>query len=176
MYLVSLTAETDTLTGAVRNCPLDETRLRELLTVRPELAVDGERPSVAKLAARLAAFWLPDETVLYIGLAGQPLRKRVGQYRRTRLGAAKPHAGGWPLKTLTVLDELSVHWAATDDYATAEKAMLRAFADALSPGSHAALHDPERPAPFANLRIWNDTIKRHGITGATGPLPSAPRA
>lgn len=171
VYVVALTPETDAVTGTLERCPLDERRLQDLLAVRPELRVDGERPRVAELAARLAAFWLADECVLYVGLAGQPLRKRVGQYQRTRLGANKPHAGGWPLKTLTVLDGLWVHWAPTDDYATAEKLMLRAFADALSPGSRAALYDPDRPAPFANLRIFDDTVKRHGITGATGPLP-----
>lgn len=51
---------------------------------------------------RLATFWLPDEVVLYIGLAGASVRKRVRQYYRTPLGDKRPHAGGWWLKTLTV--------------------------------------------------------------------------
>ena len=32
----------------------------------------------------------------------QPLRTRVRQYYTTPLGAAKPHKGGWWLKTLAV--------------------------------------------------------------------------
>jgi hypothetical protein len=170
VYVVALTSNTDRVAGTLARCPLDQERLHELLVVRPELRVDGDRPSIAELASRLEAFWPPDECVLYIGLAGQPLRKRVGQYRRTPLGADKPHAGGWPLKTLAVLQELWIHWGRTENFAEAEKRMLRAFADQLSPPSRAASHDAERPAPFANLRAHDDTIKRHGITGATGPM------
>lgn len=171
VYAVALKDETDEVAGTLARCPLYDQRLRELLAVHPEFRVDGERPTVAELAARLARFRPPDECVLNVGLAGQPLRKRVRQYRRTRLGADKPHAGGWPLKTLAVLDELWEHWAPTPDFADAEKTMLRALPEALSATSRAALHDPERPAPFANLRTHDDTIKRHGITSATRPLP-----
>jgi hypothetical protein len=121
------------------------------------------------------AFWLSDEVVLYVGLAGQPLRTRVRQYYRTPLGAKRPHAGGWWLKTLGVLDELWVHYAASPALKTAERRMLNAFAGAVSPGSRAALHDPERVAPFANLRTGEELIKRHGISGATGNLDAAAR-
>ena len=115
VYVVSLTPATDELAGTLSRCPIDEDALRELLRVRPELLVDGERPSVEQLGERLAAFWLADEIALYIGRAGVPLRKRVGQYRRSRLGAESPHSGGWFLKTLSVLDDLWVHWSTTDD-------------------------------------------------------------
>lgn len=73
---------------------------------------------------RFRAFWPGDEVVAYIGLAGTSLRKRVGRYYRTPLGARRPHAGGWWLKTLTVLDDLWVHYAATHDGGVAEVAMF----------------------------------------------------
>ena len=69
-----------------------------------------------------------------------------------------------------VLDELWVHYAASPAFKTAERTMLNAFAGAVSPESRAALHDPERMAPFANLRTGEELIKRHGISGATGNL------
>src|SRR4051812_22845533 len=84
------------------------------------------------------------------------VRKRVGQYYRTPVGAAKPHAGGWWLKALTLLPELHVHYAATPDYVEAEKAMLREFTKRVSAASKAALHDPERPMPFANRKDGYD--------------------
>jgi hypothetical protein len=150
--------------------PLSTTALADLLTTRPELRLDycDRQPSAAQLAERLGAFWLPDEVVLYIGLAGQPLRRRVRQYYRTPLGERRPHAGGWWLKMLSVLSDLHVYWAASPTYASAEKEMLVAFAAGTSPTSRQALHDSARVMPFANLRGADNRIKRHGLTDATG--------
>lgn len=113
--------------------------------------------------------WLGDEVVVYIGLAGTSLRRRVGDYYKTPLGARPPHAGGWPLKTLSVLDQLRVHFAPCADPDDAEHAMLEAFQNAVSAGSRAALHDPTSPLPFANLEWGPGQRKRHGITGAREP-------
>jgi hypothetical protein len=169
VYIVTLTDDVADTTSARSNPLFDSARVKHLLDVRCELKLDGTRPSAAELSERLETFWLPDEVVLYVGLAGQPLRKRVSQYYRTPLGARRPHAGGWWLKTLRI-EPLWVHYAATSDYEVAERALLRAFAEAVSLKSRAALHDRERVAPFANLRDGHDLIKRHGITGATGDV------
>lgn len=173
VYAVALTDDARSMDGALPRAPLDDATLAHLLQVRPELRVSLAQPDVEALAHRLRAFWLPDEVVLYIGLAGQPLRTRLRQYYRTSLGAKRPHAGGWWLKTLSVLDQLWVYWAATVDYATAEKAMLCAFADAVPTETRCQLLDDEADMPFANLRGWDDRIKAHGITGATGNLAPA---
>lgn len=108
--------------------------------------------------------------MLYIGRASKSVRKRVRDYYRTPLGATRPHAGGWWLKTLKVLPDLHVHFTRTNDYLQAEKAMLGEFAKRVSPGSQAALHDPERPMPFANRKNEDDLPKRHLISGDTVPL------
>ena len=170
VYVVALTDDVDSTAGAVANAPVTDAALDYLLAVRPELQLDKRRRTAAELRARLEAFWLPDEVVVYIGLAGTSLRTRVRQYSKTPLGARKPHAGGWWLKALTVLDELSVHYAATPNNAQTETAMLKHFADALAPSSRAGLHHADNPAPFANLRTGRGDNKTHGITGATGEL------
>lgn len=54
----------------------------------------------------------------------------------------------------------------------AEKQMLRGSADATSPSSRNGLHDREHVMSFANLRGFDDAIKLHGITGATGDIPN----
>jgi hypothetical protein len=172
VYVVALTDVT-TSSGGVVTPPLDRAALGHLLQVRPELRINQTVPDAHALADRLSRFWLPDEVVLYVGLAGQPLRTRVRQYYRTPLGAKRPHAGGWWLKTLRVLDELWVYWAATAHYALAEQAMLHAFADAVSPETRRRLLNDEAVMPFANLRGWDDRVKSHRITGATGDLPTA---
>lgn len=130
--VVALTAETTSTADALPTCPIDSGALERTLDARPELTVDGERPSIAELSDRLASFWLPDEVVLYIGLAGTSLAKRVGQYYVTALGARSPHAGGWFLKTLSVLPELQIHYAGCSDPTEAEDQMIQAFCAGVS--------------------------------------------
>jgi hypothetical protein len=166
VYLVSLTS-TGCVADALTDCPVSDAALDELLISCPALTLDGERPARAQVAKRISSYWLSDECVLYIGLAGQPLRTRVRQYYKTRIGAAKPHKGGWWLKTLSVLTELHVHYAPTDDFKDAEERMLRAFAAGVSHTTRAALPTGDPVMPFANLRDGDWQRKRHGIRGAT---------
>jgi hypothetical protein len=173
VYAVALTDNPESLVEAQPAAPLRRAAFTELLGVREQLRLDGQRPSAAVLERRLTAFWLPDEVVLYIGLSSRPLAARVREYYRTPLGAAKPHAGGWWLKTLSVLNDLWVHYAPTPNYDDAEDEMLRTFAGAVSWSSREALHDPVRVMPFANLKDADDLIKDHGIKRATGPMPAA---
>jgi hypothetical protein len=167
VYVVALTDDRDSLAGALALPPLDRGALKQLKRVCPELRIDAAAASGAAIGKRVSGFWLPDEVVLYIGLAGQPLRTRVRQYYMTPLGAKRPHKGGWWLKTLGILDELWVHYAPTPDYAEAEKAMLRSFADGVSATTRADLLDSGCAMPWANLRGWDNRIKGHRITGAT---------
>lgn len=68
-------------------CPVSDSAVQTLLQRRPELLVDDVRPSHEQLRARLASMWLADETVLYVGLAGTSIARRLRQYYRTPLGA-----------------------------------------------------------------------------------------
>lgn len=173
-YVVALTEDPDSMQGVLVRAPLESNRLAYLLDIRPELRLDGRRPTVGELAGRLEGFWLPDEVVVYAGLAGTSVRQRVGQYYKTPLGARRPHAGGWWLKTLGVLNEMWVHYATTPDDAEAEAAMLRHFAARVSSSSRDRLYDSGNRAPFANLRTGRGDNKRHGISGATGDLGDGP--
>lgn len=168
VYLVCLTPSPDRVRG-LAECPVSEAALEELLTACPGIQLDGEVPDRDAVAERLVSYWLPDECVLYIGLAGQPLRTRVRQYYRTPLGASKPHRGGWWLKTLSVLDELWVHYAATPDFKDAEADMLRAFAAGVSTRTRRGLPAGDPVMPFANLRDGDWRRKNHRLTGATAP-------
>lgn len=166
VYAVSLSANTTSPAGALSECPVNAEAIDELLGARPELTMDGTRPSGEALAERLAEFWLADEVILYLGLAGTSLRKRVGQYYGTPLGARSPHAGGWFLKTLEVLPRLYVHYSPAVDPNAAESAMIEAFCSAVSPSVSNQLRDPDHPFPFANLEWPRGVRKAHGIKGA----------
>lgn len=180
VYVVALSPSADAMEGTYPDAPLSDVAVDELCAVCPALTLDGaQRPARAELAKRIGSYWLPDETVLYVGLAGQPLRNRVRQYYKTPLGAARPHKGGWWLKTLSVLCDLHVHFAATADFKNAEESMLRAFAANVSDDSRNRLPADEPVMPFANLRDGDWRRRNHGIAGATAgtaakPTPTAP--
>jgi hypothetical protein len=154
IYVVSLTSATDSRRGALADCPTSTAAIRAWLELRPELLLDGRHPTPKQLSVRMAGLWLPDEVVLYIGIASGTLGSRVGGYYSTVLGKRSPHAGGRYLKTLSVLDHLHVHYAlhpgpkpVLEDL---EAEMLRSFIVGASKPTCAALHDAVHPFPFAN--------------------------
>lgn len=182
LYAVALTDEPGRLRGTLPAAPISRDAVAELLTVRSnELTLDGVKSNVDELVTRLAAFWLPDEVVQYIGLAGPRRRrqrgevaKRVGDYYKTPLGARALHSGGWPLKTLSCLGELFVHYGFCSAEAAAESAALACFASQVSETARAGLHDPVNLMPFANLEFPKGTFKAHGIRGACAPKARRP--
>lgn len=177
IYVVALTEKLDDVGEALPTAPISATAVDELLGVRPELTLDGARPTRDQLVERLAGFWLPAEVILYIGLAGvrrrQPpegeLARRVVEYYKTRLGARSPHSGGWPLKTLTCLSDLFVHFGYCDRVEKAEHAAMGCFASDVSDATLERLHDRARVMPFANLEFPKGNPKNHGIRGAREP-------
>lgn len=176
VYLVSISRFADAINCQHLEAPLSTAALDQLRAACPALTLDGKRrPDGKQLAARIGSYWLPDETVLYIGLAGQPLRTRVRQYYQTPLGAARPHRGGWWLKTLTVLTDLHVHFAPTADFKDAEEDMLRAFASNISDVTRSRLPPGDPIMPFANLRDGDWKLRSHGIAGATASAAGTPQ-
>jgi hypothetical protein len=164
VYLVALCASASAGDCPFPKAPISTLALADLAAACPGLALDGRLgPTGAEIAQRIGSYWISDEPVVYIGLAGQPLRTRVRQYYNTPLGAAKPHKGGWWLKTLSVLSDLHVHFAPTTDFKAAEEAMLHAFAAGISNSSRHRLRVGEALMPFANLRDGEWRRRNHGI-------------
>lgn len=169
VYVISLCASPDEVCGTRAKAPLSPDSLDQLLDRCSGLTLDSlPNPTRNELVERISKYWIQDECVLYIGLAGQPLRKRVSQYYRTPIGAAKPHKGGWWLKTLSVLPELFVHYAVTPDFKEAEEEMMRVFAANVSASASSNWPVGEPTMPFANLRDADWRRRKHGIKGATG--------
>jgi hypothetical protein len=168
LYVVALTDNPERRDAITSGAALSDDLLNTLLARRPELAVDGVRPDGWALKERVSSFWIPTETVLYIGKASTSVRVRVDQFYRTKLGARSPHAGGWFLKLTG--HTLFVHYGPSLEPIQAEHSMLGSFVRGVSQANRGRLHDPERPMPFANLEWPKGLRKRHGITGATGDL------
>ncbi len=74
--------------------PIAPNAVKAWLRKVPTIRVDGTPTTGAALAARVAAFWVPSATVVYIGQASGPVQARVAAYYRTPLGDRAPHAGG----------------------------------------------------------------------------------
>lgn len=177
VYVVSLSDDPGRKDAVFNEAPISTEAIEELLAKRPELTLDGSRPSPRALTERLQSFWLPDETIVYIGLAGErktrpakgEVSKRVAEFYATTLGARSPHAGGWPIKTLSCLPEVFVHFAYCVGEVDAEKSSLQRFRQFVSRESLDQLRDPARAMPFANLEFPRGNAKAHGIKGGKAP-------
>jgi hypothetical protein len=153
--------------------PVELTLVGKWLERLPAMRLDGVRPTSREVAARLHAFWLPGQTVVYLGMTPLSIGGRVGAFYRTPLGDRKPHAGGHWLKTLRRLDRARIWWAETTAAEEYEDALLSAFAETVDPSPDAVprLADRSVILPFANLQTATGVRKAHGITGAMEPAP-----
>lgn len=165
VYVVASTPDLGDPIGLMPNYLHDPRALAALRSRCPSVTIDGRPASDEELATRIGAFWIPDSAVLYLGLAGTSVQKRVNQYYGTRIGQRSPHAGGWWLKTMSGLETLSVHYAAAEDPKSKEALMLTTFARAVPASLRNALHDSTRIAPFANVAVHQGLRKRHGLAG-----------
>lgn len=165
VYVVASTPDLSDRVGRMMNYQPDLAAFEALSSFCPLVTVDGAPATSEKLAERIGRFWIPDSPVVYVGLAGTSVRGRVSQYYRTPIGHSAPHAGGWWLKTLANLDELYVHYARAGAPALAEARLLESFAADMPAATRTTLHDTERIAPFANVRVHGGRRKRHGMAG-----------
>ena len=116
------------LAAPLPSAPIELTRVGKWLERVETLRLDGARPTSKALAARLAAFWLPSQTVLYVGGSDASIARRVASMARTELGDRRPSSSGHWLGTLRGLDALRIWWAPTDATEEYEDALLEAFA------------------------------------------------
>ncbi len=161
------------LPAPLPTAPIELTRVGKWLERVPSLALDGAHPSSRALAARLASFWLPSQTVLYIGASASTLSGRVAAMEGTVLGDRRPHSGGHWLHVLRVLPSTRLWWTATDATEEYEDALLTAFAAAVPAAERAALPDTAVVLPFANLRSTTER-RASGITGSLLPDTAEP--
>lgn len=168
VYVVAMTDDPDDL--LIQFPPLSLQIAATLLERRPELTLDGRRPTPEQLLDRIGAFRLPGETIQYVGQTTSSLRKRVADYYRTPIGARRPHSGGWFLKLVERLSILNVWWSPTDDPRRTEQAMLQIFAAKVDSEVRSSLPDPVNVMPFANLEHPPGTRKQHGLKGTRGDL------
>ena len=162
------------LPSPLGTAPIELSRVGKWLERVETLRLDGERPSSRALAARLASFWLPSQTVVYIGATDASVGRRVASIAATDLGDRRPNAGAHWLKTLRSLDGIRVWWALTSATEEYEDALLAAFAEGVPPTERAALPGETVVLPFANLRRPTGERRATGLTGSLLAEPVTP--
>ena len=150
------------------SAPIELTKIGKWLERVPALRLDGTEPTSKALAARLAAFWLTDATVLYVGASTASVGARIGSLTSHVLGERRPHADGNWLQALRGLDDLRVWWAST----RATEEALDAIFDAFAARHSGVLETRPKGAlvmPWANTRRPTGERQPHGITASLVP-------
>jgi transcription elongation factor GreA len=155
--------------------PIELTRVGKWIERIPTLRLDGAPPTSRALTARIASFWIPSTTVLYVGSSTASVSARVAAIDATALGERRPYAGGHWLKLLNGLDRARVWWARTNATEEYEDALFTAFAEAVPAADRARLHDASVVLPFANLRSTAGERKAHGLSAYLVPEEATPR-
>lgn len=162
------------LTAPLPAAPIELTRVGKWIERVETLHLDGERPTSRALAARLGSFWLPSQTVLYVGGSDVSVARRLAAMARTELGDRRPSSAAHWLMTLRGLEAVKIWWAPTDATEEYEDALLEAFAATVTEAERATLPDRDVVLPFANLRRGDGQRKATGLTGSLIAEPVAP--
>jgi transcription elongation factor GreA len=162
------------LPAPLMTAPIELTRVGKWIEKVPTLRLDGAEPSSRAVVARMASFWIPSTTVVFVGGSTTNIAGRATAIEATALGDRRPYAGGHWLKALKSLERARIWWARTDAVEEYEDALFGAFAEAVPAAERAGLHDPEVVLPFANLRSTSGDRKAHGLTGYLVPEDASP--
>lgn len=167
IFLVETATSTNT-------APIDLDEVRRWLERVPDLRMDGERPTQSTLAMRLGMFWVPDQTLLYVGRTAKSLSARVASLYATELGHARPHPGGHWLKTLRAQAKLRLWWAETDAAEEYEDELIEAFAAGISAEVRERLPEGAPLLPWANLESPTGPKREAGLTSTLLSVDATP--
>ena len=167
IYIVSLSKSPSENCSILKSVPIDLEIVNKWSQVCGLKLDFDSNPSAEAITQRINEFWLPDESILYIGqTTRQFLNRRINQFYRHKLGNSSPHRGGHWLKTLSILSRIFVYYAETNNPKKVEQQLIEAFADGVSSNTIKLLRDSEHPFPFANLELRKER-KSHGIRNQT---------
>ncbi len=164
VYIISTSIDKDFLPNYEEQIAFNENQIDLWMANAPAILLNNEKPAKNDLMRQLSGFWLPDETIFYIGNAErQTLSERICQFYNHKVGKRSPHKGGYWLKLLKNLDELYIHLYSTKESHVIEEAMLEQFIKNVSELTKAKLIDRNLCLPFANLQLRSRIIKLHGL-------------
>ena len=164
IYIISINQNKDYLPNQNNSVSFNEKQLNIWFENAPHLLLNGKKAITDDIKKQLEAFWLADESILYIGKAEkQSLSDRISQFYNHKVGKKGPHKGGYWLKLLNNLDELYIHLYSTNDSHIIEEKLLTHFIENVSELSKEKLIEKKLFLPFANLQLSSGVIKCHGL-------------
>ena len=89
------------------------------------VVANAEQIDVSHLPQSERDFWIPGQSIVYIGCTKRSLRTRLNQFYRHRFGDRSPHRGGQALTLLKC--QLWVYWACPDDPHHNEHVLIEEF-------------------------------------------------
>ena len=166
VYVVSTSSNPNEHLGISDNTNFDEEQIILWINKLTDFQVDNKPATSTNVKNRLRDFWLPDESILYIGKAptrksGSGISKRVREYFSTIIGDGSPHSGGQWIKTLKDLNTFTVYYGVCDRPNEIEHKMLDFFMQNVSKTTLERLYDKQMPIPFANIKFTGN--KNHGF-------------
>ena len=143
-----------------------------------QILIDNKVADLRSIQQRLEKFWLPDETIIYIGKAGpnkkRTIRKRVKEYYETKMGCDGKHAGGHWVNTLKNDSSLNVFYSEylELDIEEKEEQLISYFMDNVSETTKEILLDKVNCYPFANKELYRKSLgakirKMHKLNNQT---------
>jgi transcription elongation factor GreA len=132
---------------------IEANAIREWLDRAPDLRLDGKRPTVQELQHRLASFWLPSQTILFIGSSMKSVGARLSGIYKTPLGERRPQPAGYWIKTLHDLKRARIWWSPTPDAELWEDALIDRFVKEIG------------ALPYGVLVTPSGRHREHGLTG-----------
>ncbi len=156
--------------------PIDFGALRLWLERAPGLLLDGEAPTPHELAARLGTYWLPGETVVFIGSTAKSLGGRAGALAATEIGDRRPFGSAYRLRLLKDVAKLRIWWAETAAAEEYADALFGAFAAGVDPAWVQRLPHPGLVLPFGNTEAPDGTKEAHGMAGLFRPGEGSARS
>jgi hypothetical protein len=166
IYVVSTSNNPDKYLGITDQPNFDNQQINLWISKLPDFQIDGLPATLTNIKNRLAEFWFPDESILYIGKAPtrkskSGISKRVSEYFSTIIGNRGPHSGGQWIKTLKDIDTFTVYYSICDKPEDIEHRMLDFFMINVSKTTLLNLYDKKLPIPFANIKFTGN--KNHGL-------------
>ncbi len=164
VYIISSSKDKDFLPKHDVEIVINDKQIDLWLANAPNILLNEKTPSKTDLINQLKNFWLPDETILYIGKAEkQTLSERIGQFFNHKFGKKSPHKGGYWLKLLKNINDLNIHLYETKESHIIEEEILKKFIEQVSEPTKLKLIDKNLYLPFANLQLRSGVIKSHGL-------------
>ncbi len=157
VYVISSSNNPDKHLGISAKPKFDDNKINFWINSLSNFSVGGSKATLLNVKEHLSEFWLPDESILYIGKApkrgnGDGISNRVKEYYSTTIGKSGPHSGGQWIKILENLNSFTVYYGECNNPSDIEFKMLEYFMSNVSQSSLSEIYDKKLPVPFANIK------------------------